>query len=138
MLVKTEDLGFAYNRRNQVLDQLNIELPAGRIAGLLGANGTGKSTLMQILAGVLFPSRGNLEVVDHSPSARRPEFLRNIYFLPEETYLPNTTGDSYVRMFAPFYPNFDRQLFVDVLARLEVRHPLRLSDYSFGQKRSSK
>ena len=88
-MIDVQNLGFRYKRRgNPLFANLNLHLPAGTLCGLLGANGAGKSTLLKILAGLSFPQQGRCKVLGHEPGERLPEFLADIFLLPEEFQLP--------------------------------------------------
>ncbi len=128
-------LDFAYNRRKQILKNLSFILPSGSIAGLLGANGTGKSTLLQLLSGLLYPSAGDIQVLGSAPSQRGVELLQKLYFLPEEISLPDTSVTAYISHYHRFYPAFDQALMNSALQRMELNPRHRLHDYSFGQRK---
>src|SRR5690349_5892130 len=87
-MIKLTDLGFAYSKRQVPLFQhLSLDLPAGTICGMLGANGAGKSTLLKLLAGLSFAQQGSCEVLGFTPQQRLPDFLADIFLLPEEIHM---------------------------------------------------
>ncbi len=133
--ISVAQLEFGYRRTSPVLSNISFELPAGSIAGLMGANGTGKSTLIKLLNGSLFAGRGSLMVWQQAPSGRALEVLQQIFTVPEEVQLPNSTPAAFVRSYRRFYPDFDQSLFERALQRLEVTTQPRLLDYSFGQRK---
>ncbi len=73
-MISIQDLHFSY-RKKKVFSGLNLELQPGYIYGLLGKNGTGKSTLLRGIAGLLFPDKGRIEVAGHTPGKRQPVFF---------------------------------------------------------------
>ena len=87
-MISIHDLHFSY-RKKKVFSGLSLELSPGYIYGLLGKNGTGKSTLLRGIAGLLFPDQGTIEVSGHTPGKRQPSFLQDVFMVPEEFYLPN-------------------------------------------------
>ncbi len=133
--ISVNQLEFGYRRATPVLANITFELPVGSIAGLMGANGTGKSTLIKLINGSLFPARGSLTVGQQAPSSRRLDLLQQIFTVPEEVQLPNTSPLAFVRSYRRFYPNFDQLLFERALERLEVTPQPRLLDYSLGQRK---
>lgn len=128
-------LDFGYTRKKQILKNLSFTLPRGSIAGLLGANGTGKSTLLQLLSGLLYPGAGDIQVLGSAPSQRKVTLLQQLYFLPEEIWLPDTSVTAYINHFQRFYPAFDKALMTSALQRMELNPKHRLHDYSFGQRK---
>jgi ABC-2 type transport system ATP-binding protein len=135
-MIDVENLGFRYRRRgNPLFSNLNLHLPAGTLCGLLGANGAGKSSLLKLLAGLSFPQHGQCRVLGHEPARRSPEFLADIFLLPEEFQLPALEAASYAERFGSLYPRFDRAQFDRLLTELQVPRPQKLNTLSQGQKK---
>ena len=135
-MITIEQLTFNYNKKQDLFNQLQLELPSGNIYGLLGKNGAGKTTLLRIMAGLLFPKHGEVCVVGYWPLKRYPQFLREIYLVNEEFYLPSYTMDTYVRLFGPFYPRFNHSLFHEYVNELKLPGEQKLSAMSYGQKKN--
>jgi ABC-2 type transport system ATP-binding protein len=114
---------------------LTISLLAGNIYGLLGKNGAGKSTLLKNISGLLFPKEGSITVNEFTPKRRLPSFLATIYFIPEEVYVPSISIESYLKLFSPFYPNFDSTQLFHYLDELDVNKDSKLNALSFGQQK---
>ncbi len=88
------------------LNDLNIQLPAGKIVGLLGPNGSGKTTLLKLVAGLLTPNSGQI-LVDGIPVGPRTKGL--VSYLPDRTYLRNSQRiREQLDYFQDFYEDFDR------------------------------
>jgi ABC-2 type transport system ATP-binding protein len=85
-LVAIQDLGFSY-RRKPVFKGLTLNLHRGHIYGLLGKNGTGKSTLLRNIAGLLYPDKGVIGVMGFEPCRRQPSFLEKVFLVREEFHL---------------------------------------------------
>ncbi len=135
-MIHVENLGFRYKRRgNALFSNLNLHLPAGTLCGLLGANGAGKSSLLKILAGLSFPQHGECRVLGHEPAQRTPEFLADIFLLPEEFQLPAIEASAYAERFGSLYPRFNREQFERLLTELQVPRPQQLNTLSQGQKK---
>jgi ABC-2 type transport system ATP-binding protein len=134
-MIRINKLCFGYKRNKLLYRDLELSLNPGKIYGLLGKNGAGKSTLLKSLTGLLFPLSGTITVNGFKPSQRKPSFLRTIYFIPEEVYVPALTIDGYVRLFAPFYPSFDKGLLDTYLEKLDVHTDDKLTKLSFGQQK---
>src|SRR5271167_3058438 len=75
-----------WNRpKARAVDNVDFEVRRGEVFGLLGPNGSGKSTTVKMLLGLLYPTRGHIEVFGHSP--RHVATKSRIGYLPEESYL---------------------------------------------------
>jgi ABC-2 type transport system ATP-binding protein len=135
-MVTIQDFYFSY-RRKPVFTGLNLDLRPGYIYGLLGKNGTGKSTLLRNIAGLLFPQRGRIEVLGYTPASRQPAFLQKVFLLPEDLYLPAISVDEWIRYNASFYPSFSREQFDRYIADFEVPVGGRLDEMSYGQQKKA-
>ena len=136
MEIRLENINFRYRgSKNEVLSHLRLNLTKNKIYGLLGKNGVGKSTLLNIISGLLKPDRGQA-LIDGTPCYKGdPELLKDIFFVTEEFSLPNVTLSSYVKMNAPFYPNFSQELMNDCLREFELPQDVKLGELSMGQKK---
>jgi len=133
-MVSIQNLEFAY-RKERLFDGLELDLQPGNIYGLLGRNGTGKTTLLKIISGQLFPKSGEVDVLGHVPAERVPAMLADMYFLPEEFHLPHMKGGNYMRAHAPFYPRFDGEAFNRQIEEFELPLDRNLNTLSYGQKK---
>jgi ABC-2 type transport system ATP-binding protein len=135
-MIDLKDLGFRYGRTGKPLfDGLHLQLPAGTICGMLGANGAGKSSLLRLLAGLSFPQQGSCRVLGFVPGERLPAFLSDIFLLPEEIFVPSVTAAVYANRYADFYPRFDQATYRKLIADFELPADRKLSAYSYGQKK---
>jgi ABC-2 type transport system ATP-binding protein len=135
-MISIKNLEFSYGKKQQPLFQhLDCELNAGSIAGLLGKNGAGKNTLLKLMIGLLFPTNGHVSVMNHEPSKREPSLLENIFFLPEEFYIPGISINNYVKANAGFYPRFDSELLKRLVSSFELPESKSLQKLSYGQKK---
>ncbi len=133
-MIEIQDLHFAYKRK-KVFEGLSLTLQAGHIYGLLGKNGTGKSTLLRNIAGLLFPDQGSVRVQGQVPGKRLPSFLQDVYMVPEEFYLPNISLSRFLSCNALFYPKFNYNQFDTYLREFEVPQQQNLQQMSYGQKK---
>src|SRR5690606_19620514 len=135
-MVKLENLDFKYAKgRPWLFHDLDCELDAGSIVGLLGKNGAGKTTLLKIMVGLLSPSGGQVEIMGVRPFDRCATFLRDVYFLPEEFHIPDVSVQSYVNANAGFYPRFDIDLLTRLISDFELPETKSLQKLSYGQKK---
>lgn len=137
-MITVENLSFRYGRRRPaVFDDFSLTLGAGRVYGLLGRNGTGKSTLLYLLSGLLFPQQGAVRFRGADVARRQPEELSEIFLVPEEFSLPNVTLSRYVELNRPFYPRFSDELLARCLHDFDLAPDLHLGRLSMGQKKKA-
>ena len=96
-MITLKELSFSYSRKKEVLDRINLEVGSGHICGLLGKNGEGKTTLLNLLSGQIFPDQGSCLVLEEIPSERNARFLQQIFLLPEEISMPEVTAIEYIK-----------------------------------------
>ena len=89
------------------------------------------------MCGLLFPERGEINVMGYLPSARKPAFLSELFFIPEEIYLPDLKMSAYAELLRPFYPRFDRQMLEEYMEEFEVSLDERMSRMSYGQRKKA-
>ena len=133
-MITIKNLHFGYKKK-KVFNGLSLSLQAGHIYGLLGKNGTGKSTLLRSIAGLLFPTEGTVSVLGFVPGKRHPDFLQSVFMVAEEFYLPDVTVEKFVKLNAPFYPNFSFEQFSQYLKEFEIPEENTLQNMSYGQKK---
>lgn len=135
-MIEIKQLDFSYSRQTKLLSNLSLQLEAGRIHGLLGKNGEGKSTLLKLISGLVFPMRGEVNVMGFEPCKRQPEMLQEIFFLPEELPQLTLSIENYEKVYAPFYPNFSTEQFNNCLKEFEIdTKKAMLNKLSHGQKK---
>ncbi len=133
--IALKELSFSYSRKKEVLDRINLEVGSGHICGLLGKNGEGKTTLLNLLSGQIFPDQGSCLVLEETPSERNARFLQQIFLLPEEISMPEVTAIEYIKMYAPFYPTFRDDICKACVESFEINLSDRLSKMSQGQRK---
>ena len=135
-MIQLSDVSFSYGKKN-VFDTFNLQLQKGAIYGLLGKNGTGKSTLLKLISGLIFPDSGIINVLSFVPKKRHPDFLKGIYLIPEEFNLPDIKIAALLKYYAPFYPNFSKDKFDKYIQEFEVPVNNTFSQMSLGQKKKA-
>ena len=130
-LISCRDLGKSFPGC-RALNGINLELPRGRIIGLLGPNGSGKSTFLKLCNGLLTPDRGELLVCGSRPGV---ESKKHVSYLPERSYLNDwMTVEQMIGFFKDFYADFEEARAYDMLARLAVDPAKRMKTMSKGTK----
>lgn len=116
----------------KILKDVNLTIPRGKIIGLLGKNGTGKSTLIKIINDLLTPTSGKVLVNGKEVGV---ESKKIISYLPERTYLDKTmTVDKVIDYFEDFYDNFDSKKARKLLKDLDLDTTQKLSKMSKGMQ----
>ncbi|MBR6891850.1 MAG: ABC transporter ATP-binding protein [Bacteroidaceae bacterium] len=135
MMLKIQDVTFAYKKNNPVLDHFSLEINEGGIYGLLGKNGTGKSTLLYLIMGLLRPQSGWVTYNNVETLKRQPELLSDMFIVPEEYNLPGISLQKYINAIQPFYPRFDVNMMYRCLENFEMPRDINLGALSMGQKK---
>ena len=118
-----------------MLDDFSLDFGRGGVYGLLGKNGTGKSTLLYLMMGLLRPQKGSITIDGTSATLRRPEVLSEMFLVPEEYDLPPIPLRQYVRAIKPFYPRFSEEKLEKCLENFEMTTDINLGQLSMGQKK---
>lgn len=134
-MITLQDIGFSYKRNHPVLESIQLELKSGSIYGLLGKNGEGKTTLLKIISGLIFPDQGTCRIEGEKPSDRKAALLQHLFLLPEEITFPDVTVQDYIKMYAPFYPTFKDEILQTCIESFEIDTRARLAALSQGQKK---
>lgn len=118
--------------RTLALDDVSFTLEEGRIVGLLGPNGSGKTTFIKLCNGLLTPSSGELRICGYAPGK---ESKALVSYLPDRPYLPNWMDVTQaLDMYEDFYADFDRKRALEMLAHLGIMEKQRIRQMSKGTK----
>ena len=131
-MIQIKDLGFSYGGF-PVLKNITMDLEEGRIYGLLGENGVGKTTLLTLICGLKKPLTGSIVTDGHNPYDREPSFLSDQYYLSDEVAAVNMKANDYAVNYGQFWENFDLNKFNEVMQVLENDPQQKMSRMSFGQ-----
>ncbi|MCW5322975.1 ABC transporter ATP-binding protein [Verminephrobacter aporrectodeae subsp. tuberculatae] len=135
-MIEIHDLQFGYGR-SALYQGFSARVDKPGIYGIFGRNGSGKSSLLKLICGLLTPWSGRLRVLGWVPRERAAELLASVYFVAEEFHLPNLTPTQLAATQGVFYPRFSGQRFEEYLAELEVPAGSRFESMSLGQKKKA-
>ena len=116
-IVEIKNVYKSYSKK-EVISNMNLNIPKGKIVGLLGPNGSGKSTLIKLINGLLQPNSGDVLIDGIKPSI---ETKRIVSYLPERTYLNDWMKVSDIlNFFNDFYDDFDMDKAMDMVKSLNI------------------
>lgn len=129
--LQTTSLTMRYHH-TLALDGVNLELPQGKIVGLLGPNGSGKTTLIKLTAGLLTPTSGSVQVCGESVGAGTKSLVS---YLPDRPYFSKQRKiRELLDFFQDFYADFDRQRAEHMLNALGIALDVRFRTLSKGNQ----
>ena len=138
MMIEVKNMSFSYGKRKQkVFDDFSLALDKGSVYGLLGKNGTGKSTLLYLMTGLLRPQAGRVLYKGVDVSMRYPLTLQDMFLVPEEFALPSVSLKQSLKLNTPFYPNFSNELLSTCLRDFDMNEDIHLGELSMGQKKKA-
>ena len=114
------------------LDKVSLDIEAGRVIGLLGPNGSGKTTFLKLCNGLLTPTAGEIKIADHAPGV---ETKAVVSYLPEVSYFSDWMKvQDMLSLFADFYADFDAAKAKDMLQTLSITPTASIKTLSKGTK----
>ncbi len=130
-LLEISNLSKSYDR-GPVLHDMSLTVESGRIVGVVGPNGCGKTTLFKIIAGLIGDYKGSVLINGNTPGIESKSIVS---YLPEKTYLEDgiKAGDA-IAMFADFYQDFDRSKALEMLSRFNLNAKMKLKTMSKGMQ----
>lgn len=137
-MIEITGLKYKYpGTKHLVFNDFSLTLDGSKIYGLLGKNGTGKSTRLYIMAGLLRQQHGSVMIDGISSQAHDPTLLSEMFLVPDEFELPQMSLDSYLKMQEPFYPRFSMEILKNCLEDFELSDDLKLDELSMGQRKKA-
>lgn len=131
-MIRIEKLGFSYGQV-PVLKNITMNLEPGKIYGLLGENGVGKTTLLTLLAGLKKPLQGSIDIDGSAPYIRTPQVLENQFYLADEMLPVPMKAAEYARITGEFWPNYKQDTFEEIMELFENTSDKKMSEMSTGQ-----
>lgn len=114
------------------LNGINLEIPKGRVVGLLGPNGSGKTTLIKLIMGMLTPDSGEI-IVDGQPLSAESKSI--VAYLPDKNFLPQgKTVKEAMDFYCDFFADFRRDRAEEMLANLKISPEQKIKTLSKGNQ----
>lgn len=130
-LIKCNNLCKEFDNK-QILDNINLVIPRGKIIGLLGKNGMGKTTLIKLINDLLTPTSGEVIINGEKPSINSKKIIS---YLPERTYLDKNMNISQIlTLFEEFYDDFNKEKAIKLLRDLDLDINSKLNKMSKGMQ----
>ena len=131
-MITINRLCFSYGS-STVLKDITMRLEEGRIYGLLGENGVGKTTLLTLLSGLKKPTQGTIEIDGQTPFDRKPSLLSEIYYLSDEMPEANMKATDYALLYGRFWENFSFDKFIEIMEVFDNNPNQKMNHMSCGQ-----
>ena len=131
-MIKVGNIDFSYGNV-PCLEKISLNLEEGKIYGLLGENGVGKTTLLTLLCGLKKVQAGCISVDGFNPYKRDAEFLSLQFYLPDEVWGPNSTALSFAKEKGVFWPDFSLDKFKEIMSVFEMDCMQKMNAMSAGQ-----
>ena len=131
-MIEIKNLAFSYGK-TPVLKSITTTLEEGRIYGLLGENGVGKTTLLTLLCGLKKVCSGSITTDGQNPFDRTPTLLQNQFYLPDEVLPIAMKAECFAKERGAFWPDYDHAKFLEIMKEFENDPAKKMSQMSAGQ-----
>ncbi|MCL2405059.1 MAG: ABC transporter ATP-binding protein, partial [Defluviitaleaceae bacterium] len=130
-LLQVRNLSMRYGKTH-ALKGINLEIPKGKIVGILGPNGSGKTTLIKTVMGLISDYTGEIRIANHPPG---PMANAHIAYLPDRSHIPSWfTTSRAITFFADFYKDFNKTQAHEMLENMKIPLRKNLSALSRGMQ----
>ena len=131
-MIEIKDLAFSYGK-TPILKSITTTLEEGRIYGLLGENGVGKTTLLTLLCGLKKVCSGSITTDGENPFDRTPTLLQNQFYLPDEALPVAMKAEYFAKERGAFWPDYDHSKFLEIMKEFENDPAKKMNQMSAGQ-----
>lgn len=131
-MIEIKDLAFSYGK-TPILKSITTTLEEGRIYGLLGENGVGKTTLLTLLCGLKKVCSGSITTDGQNPFDRTPTLLQNQFYLPDEVLPIAMKAECFAKERGAFWPDYDHSKFLEIMKEFENDPAKKMNQMSAGQ-----
>lgn len=128
-MIKFENVSKSYGKV-RALNNINTQISGGKVVGILGPNGSGKTTFLKLIQGYLKPSKGKITVFDHEVGS---ETKARVSYLPDKPFIPSDYKLKEARdLYKKFFDDFDIKKFDDLIKLMQLDVESKVSDLSKG------
>ena len=131
-MIEIKDLAFSYGK-TPILKSITTTLEEGRIYGLLGENGVGKTTLLTLLCGLKKVCSGSITTDGENPFDRTPTLLQNQFYLPDEVLPVAMKAECFAKERGAFWQDCDHSKFLEIMKEFENDPAKKMNQMSAGQ-----
>lgn len=131
-MIEIKDLAFSYGK-TPILKSITTTLEEGRIYGLLGENGVGKTTLLTLLCGLKKVCSGSITTDGENPFDRTPTLLQNQFYFPDEVLPVAMKAECFAKERGAFWPDYDHSKFLEIMKEFENDPAKKMNQMSAGQ-----
>lgn len=131
-MIEIKDLAFSYGK-TPILKSITTTPEEGRIYGLLGENGVGKTTLLTLLCGLKKVCSGSITTDGENPFDRTPTLLQNQFYLPDEALPVAMKAECFAKERGAFWPDYDHSKFLEIMKEFENDPAKKMNQMSAGQ-----
>lgn len=131
-MIEIKDLAFSYGK-TPILKSITTTLEEGRIYGLLGENGVGKTTLLTLLCGLKKVCSGSITTDGENPFDRTPTLLQNQFYLPDEVLPVAMKAECFAKERGAFWPDYGHAKFLEIMKEFENDPAKKMNQMSAGQ-----
>lgn len=131
-MIEIKDLAFSYGK-TPILKSITTTLEEGRIYGLLGENGVGKTTLLTLLCGLKKVCSGSITTDGENPFDRTPTLLQNQFYLPDEVLPVAMKAECFAKERGAFWPDYEHSKFLEIMKEFENDPAKKMNQMSAGQ-----
>lgn len=131
-MIEIKDLAFSYGK-TPILKSITTTLEEGRIYGLLGENGVGKTTLLTLLCGLKKVCSGSITTDGENPFDHTPTLLQNQFYLPDEVLPVAMKAECFAKERGAFWPDYDHAKFLEIMKEFENDPAKKMNQMSAGQ-----
>ena len=119
----------------KAVNKATLDVGVREVFGLVGSNGAGKSTLLRMMAGIIKPDEGEIQI-DGMPVYENEEAKKLFFYISDDSYFPaNYTAMDLVRFYRNFYPQFRTRFFHELMEQFHLEENRRIATFSKGMKK---